>query len=182
MVAILVHGISSFSDFSPFLVSQSKWVWYTRNVYKATWLYKNISRISRVCYPHTVQTSARLSTTSRCGVSDLRSWKTIYPSWSIQEKQYCEGSGEISMIDKLIAHTVPKTHIFARSAFRKLTSQGNLGATGSEGPFRSFENLKWWLPWQERPISQSPCDVSIIFVLVSVCVIISGRKGSDDTF
>lgn len=139
LVTILIHGMSSFS------------------LGLSRFLYKGISSIQRFCYPHTGETSAYLRTATTCDVVVWRPWNIIFLSWTKQEHHYCKESVKISVIDKLIAWTLPNTLILARNALSTIMLQGDIGATGSERPFRSFDDLnepKWRLPWQLRASSQ----------------------------
>ena len=92
---------------------------------------------------------------------------------------------EMGMINKLIAYKVPKTLILERNASSTMMDHGDLGATGLERPPGSFKDLngpRWRFPWQRGPISQSPCEVWVVCMLVSVCVRLAGREGNGATF
>lgn len=85
---------------------------------------------------------------------------------------------EIGTIDNMIGYTVPRTLILTKNAFSTMKLHSDLGATGSQQPFWRFEDLKGpklRLPWQQKLISQSLCEVSVVGMLISVCVRPAGR-------
>lgn len=88
-------------------------------------------------------------------------------------------SVEVITMDSFIAYISPNTLTLASDAFSTMKLLSDFGTTGLERPFRRSEDSKGpkcRLPWQSKPISQSPFEVLVVCMLIFFCVLLAGSK------